>query len=135
MKYKVGDKVKILPRKYGQKNQSPPYVDSMTKFVGKILTISTIIYPNNYYLECNPYYWREDWLQKVGKSVKEKPIKYVLFYDENYHDPMETFLELKEVKKWIKDNLKNEDIDFDSIRIFEVKKELKFKKSINIQIK
>lgn len=140
MKYKVGDKVKILPRKDSQRNQSPFYLDKMTEFAGKTLTISGI--PDSgitdygsYILKGNSWFWHEDWLQKVDKLSEEKPIKYVLFYDENDHDPMVTFSELKEVKKWIKDNLINKDIDFDSIRIFEVKKELKFKKSINIQIK
>lgn len=62
---------------------------------------------------------------KRGRPAKEKPVQYVVFYDENDHDPMKTFTERQALVAWLKEAREDEDIDFGSIRVFEVKKELK----------
>jgi hypothetical protein len=70
-KFKVGDKVRILPRKNGQAQQYPEYVDEMTKLAG---TTCTVEHVSGRYIELagNDWGWHEDWLVLVPVGIKSK---------------------------------------------------------------
>lgn len=74
-KFKVGDRVRILPRKEKQEEQYPCYVDEMLDYIGEIVTIieiqsGDIILLDAQYLDDQDYRWHEDWLELVTPRKK-----------------------------------------------------------------
>lgn len=70
--FKVGDKVKILPRYDCATNYYPTYTDTMQKYVGQLATITNV-----YKLSCqidlddSSYYWPLNALQLVTSEIGE----------------------------------------------------------------
>lgn len=65
-KFKVGDKVRILPRKPGQEKTYPWYTDFMTRFEGQVFTIKTITRPYEFIKFVGMGNdWHPDWLELV----------------------------------------------------------------------
>lgn len=128
MKFKVGDKVKIIKIK-----REHHFGDDYLNQVGEIIEDypgRNLIY--DFWVKFDDdeiYQYGEEELAKAGKAL---PIKYVVFYKENNVDPMATFTTEKELKSWLTKAKDNEEIDFSSIRFFEVKKELKVKISFKL---
>ena len=98
MIFKVGDIVKVLPRKGDQENQPPGYVDEMTKFKNMVLRICKAYEPEYYrndpfwyhlvpkdakslydHQEVTRFNWHPDWLEKVHDTKRE--VKEVLKKD------------------------------------------------------
>lgn len=126
MKFKVGDKVK---------NKKTGAIDFVKSAPGmKIYDMKGFLDSDKGFL-LKGYGWgyQKSW-KLVGRGRNEKvlPIKYVVFYEENDGDPMKTFSTNKELKGWLSEAKDDEDIDFSSIRVFEVKKELKVKTSFRL---
>ena len=91
-KFKVGDKVKILPRIMHKDDYPGKYLDEMLKYVGTIHTIETVKFRNderdyifaydgyNYTLKDISYIWTSPMLEKVNElqlvfTKKSKKIK------------------------------------------------------------
>lgn len=61
--FKVGDKVRILPRRDEWRHQVPFFLDEMETYCGKEFTIE--------YIDCDGtiryqrYFWGQDWLEPV----------------------------------------------------------------------
>lgn len=66
-------------------------------------------------------------LHKGSKAIKAKPTLYVVIYDEVNKDPAETFSSKAELNKWLKEAKENRDIVWNSIKVYEVKKEFTVK--------
>ena len=75
----------------------------------------------------HPEYWK-----KVGK---EKPVRFVVFYDEIDRDPAEKFTSRKELVAWIKEAKENKDIIFDSIEVYPVGERLEVEIKTNVSLK
>lgn len=129
MKFKAGDRVKV-------KDTSSPWKGE-----------TGVVFDDNYGKEF-PYEVRfaenGDWqlfgegdLEKTGRGrpTKEKPVKYIAIYDENDVDPVKKFTSKKELTEWIKEAQDDEDIDFDSIEVFEVNKELEIEVKTRVSLK
>lgn len=74
-KFKVGDKVRILPRKDGQEKQFPNYVDDMLDYIGEVDTVVFVgardhILLNNTKSDDWDYQWHEDWLELATPRKK-----------------------------------------------------------------
>ena len=72
---------------------------------------------------------------KVGKPKKTKPAKFVVIYDETDGDPAETFKSRTELNKWLKEAKDDENIVWNSIKVFEVKKEMEVLTSFRLKTK
>lgn len=117
--FKVGDKVRVIEKNYC----NPIEIGH----VGTINEINPENYPYIIQLDNNDVSLKEDWCELVGKGrpARVLPIKYAVFYKENDVNPMATFTAEKELKSWLTNAKDNEEIDFSSIRVFEVKRELR----------
>lgn len=70
-KFKIGDKVKILPRKEGQRDQYPTYTDTMIEDAGKQARIEGINEDNTLGLDIDKNYeWHPDWLELIDDKIK-----------------------------------------------------------------
>lgn len=67
-KPKVGDKVRVLPRKYGDLDKSPFYADEMQFYAGEVRTVNSITGSGWYILDGLDYSWSSDWL--VSSKVR-----------------------------------------------------------------
>jgi hypothetical protein len=130
MKYKVGDKVKVV--KIDEDNSW------YEKYIGKTATITNIS-SERYTLDLPDKYGNyisENWLEKevefVGKAL---PIKFVVVYDENDVDPAKLFASRTELDEWLKEARDNENIVWASLRIFEVNKEMEVKTTFTLKTK
>lgn len=72
-KFKVGDKVKILPRKGDPEDYIGTYIDEMLQFVGKTATIRKVN-PDSIYLVENKWTWDSKALELVGEKEESKTI-------------------------------------------------------------
>lgn len=70
--FKVGDKVKILPRNGFQEDYYPKYVDGMLKYAGRLATI-TLVMETSYKIDLDDskYYWPFEALQLVISEIDE----------------------------------------------------------------
>ncbi len=94
-KFKVGDYVRVLPRKV-QRYQLLNYLDDMLKFEGKVFKIRYITNHGDYCLEGNFYIWHEDWLEpayklsipkeQIDALFNEKVLVHSSFYDKCWED-------------------------------------------------
>lgn len=77
---------------------------------------------------------RGNWeLVKNGKQVKEKPMQFVVIWEED-SDPYEFFeTKIKAMKK-IKELLENKEVREDSIQLVEIKKHWKIEKTVNARL-
>lgn len=75
-KFKVGDKVKILPRKDEWEETFPNYVGEMLEFENEIHPIHEICHDGTIKFDArhkacwsglDGFYWHEDWLEPVKK--------------------------------------------------------------------
>ena len=73
-KFKVGDKVRILPRIYKPEEYIDVYIDEMLKYVGKISTISYIKSNSSIYLVDNGWTWDPKALELVDEKEESKTI-------------------------------------------------------------
>ena len=72
-KFKVGDKVRVLPRLEGQHNQSPYYVGDMTEYEGEEFVIKKICTTTGFIeLDNLSFDWHEDWLELVDKPFTQE---------------------------------------------------------------
>lgn len=100
-KFKVGDYVRVLPRKV-QRYQLPNYLDDMLKFEGKVFKIRYITNHGNYCLEGNFYIWHEDWLEpayklsipkeQIDALFNEKVLVHSSFYDKCWEDDYRKYI-------------------------------------------
>ncbi len=116
MKFKVGDKV------IGTKGAYSGQCGIKGTIVG--ITGDNIPYKVQYDNGVRTYEGKEDIkLIKKGRITKAKPVKFVAIYDENNEDPAKTFTSKKELNTWLTEVRDNDDIVWNSIKVFEVKKE------------
>ena len=73
-KFKVGDKVRILPRIYKPEEYIDVYIDEMLKYVGKISTISYIKSNSSIYLVDNGWTWDPKALELVDEKEESKTV-------------------------------------------------------------
>lgn len=68
-KFKVGDKVKILPRKPEWETQGPHYTDRMRGHSLKVSTVERVHHVHSWITLSTDdgYWWHEDWLEPVKK--------------------------------------------------------------------
>ncbi len=119
MKFKIGDKVKIIACE-------DDYCDK--DCVGKTTTIIGIGTDNEY-----PYIverignmdeiFKDSELQLV-KPAKAKPVIYVVGWETD-EDPYRTFTSESEMRGYLTELAKDDDVEKDSIEVFEVKKHYK----------
>lgn len=62
-KFRIGESVRIKPRKEGQANQSPHYTEEMTLLQGAVLKV--IGFTERGYVMVQNYAWRAEWLEKA----------------------------------------------------------------------
>lgn len=77
-KFKIGDKVKILPRKHGEYDEGPGYNDDMVKFSGKSFVVSDINKSGRVELEGVSFLWGEaswmdHWLELAKPEFNPMP--------------------------------------------------------------
>ena len=72
-KFKVGDKVRILPRKGKPEDYMGVYINEMLQFVGKITTIRKVN-PDSIYLVENDWAWDPKALELVDEKEESKTI-------------------------------------------------------------
>ena len=71
-KFKVGDKVRVLPRLEGQSNTYPYYSDEMIEFAGKESVIREKFRGGEWFeLDNSEYTWHEEWLELVDKPFTQ----------------------------------------------------------------
>jgi len=74
---------------------------------------------------------------KRGRPSKSKPVKFIAKYIEDGGDPYKEFTSKKALNEWLKgvqeDN--HEDIEFNSIKIYEIKKEFGVETSFRLKEK
>lgn len=117
-KFKVGQKV----RTDGGFGHDPA--------IGTIVSISGSgdLYQVKVPKSCHPsiklwnYFTKELELAR-GRPPKPKPIKFIATYDEVDKDPYKTFTSKKELNEWLEEAKKDEEIEFGSIKVYEIKKE------------
>lgn len=107
------------------------------KYLGKTTTITNIDgedaeYP--YRVDCDggEGRWKHD---EFVKACKEGPTLYVVTYDIEDHDPVEKFSSKKELDTWLKLAKTNNEIVFESIKVYEVKREYEVKMSFSLKKK
>ena len=69
-KFKIGDKVIILPRKTGQDIQPPSYTTMMKQHEKQKTEITNIEKQGYFNLNGNSYSWHPDWLELAQKPIK-----------------------------------------------------------------
>lgn len=71
-KFKVGDKVRILPREEKWRYEAPIYLDHMTAYSRDVATIEKVYLnysPCRYWLkETNKWAWNENWLEPITEE-------------------------------------------------------------------
>lgn len=88
--FKVGDKVKVLPRNYPVDRYRSRYTDGMTKYIGQIATICerycNVEYPTSYNddgyiykldVDCKTWNWNSSMLAPL-KETSSTPIDKIL---------------------------------------------------------
>ncbi len=132
MKFKVGDKVKII-------KIIDDDGDMYQKDKGKIGKITDI--DNNhthpYSLDCKGLmadFFLENELELVKKSKPAKPPKFLLQYELD-EDPIEYFEMLPQARNRLKELVKDETLKRHTVRLFELKRELSVEIKDNISIK
>lgn len=68
------------------------------------------------------------------KDFKESPVQYIAIYDLVDRDPTKTFTSKKELNKWLKEAKNDKDVIFDSIKIFEVKKQYSVQTTFRLKL-
>jgi len=127
-KFKVGDRVKCI----GVRNDAEDEGQGWKK--GHIFKITSIRYGVAFGgINGSGVFLNYIELVKRGRPAKEAKTMFVVTYDENDVDPHKTFTNKKELMKWLKDVIDNEDIDFNSIKVYEVKKEFKVVASFRLK--
>lgn len=122
MKFKQGDKIKILRSLHG--HEYP---------IGSIRTIDRID-SDGYIFTSGPYFVKADEIKLVnGKKEKILPTQFVVTYDEVSRDPYKTFTSKKEMNGWLKEAKSNTSIKFETIRVYEVKRTWEVKTSFTLK--
>ena len=133
-KFKVGDRVKIRVDCSGCITDEVytlmrGYVSGGNKY--KLVARGGKIEGNGCGCHC-----QHNWIKfSRGRPRKEKQVKYIAIYEENNVDPVKKFTSRKELIDWIKEAKEDEDIDFDSIEVFEVNKRLEVKVKTRVFLK
>jgi len=120
MKYKEGDKVKVI-----ENNSGLGVYDKYIGQVGKVTgVIKHITYPYDVLFgDGKESDWKEEELSVVtrGRPSKPKPVKFIAIYDEEDGDPTKKFVSKTALNKWLKEAREDDDIVFESIEVYEVK--------------
>ena len=131
MKYKVGDRVKVIKVDDGPGSW-------YAKYIGKTATITKVNVdayvldlPNKEGNQTSEGWFNEE-LSFAGKPL---PIKFVVAYDEHDFDPAKLFTSRKELDDWLREARDNENIVWASLRVFEVKKEMEVKTTFTLKTK
>ena len=67
--FKLGDRVRVLPRKDGQREQKPFYLDRMRQFENRLFNVEKIHYNGEISLCGLSYYrWNPEWLELVRRE-------------------------------------------------------------------
>lgn len=75
-KFKVGDKVRVLPRLEGQLYQGPSYADDMLEYAGKEFVIKKICATTGFIRLDNPQWdWHEDWLELLDRPFTQEDLE------------------------------------------------------------
>jgi len=117
-KFKVGDRVKCIDSEVGYSGQGWKK--------GFIFTITSIRYGVAFGgINDAGVFFSHIELVKKGKPIKEVKTKtiFIAIFDEDDIDTHTTFTNKKELIKWLKEVKENEDINFSSIKVYEIKKE------------
>lgn len=70
----------------------------------------------------------------TGKKEKVLPVLYVVTYDIEDRDPVQTFTSKKDMNEWLKEARKNSRIKFDLIKVYEVKKAYEIKVNFSLKL-
>ncbi len=70
-----------------------------------------------------------------GRPRKEKPIKFIVKYDIRSGDPLEEFTSKAELNKWLEEARDNENIIFNSIKVYGIKEEYEVKLNFSLKVK
>ncbi len=132
MKFKKGDRVRVVD------NISDPWFD---RYIGKIATVVDL---GNY---CEDLFWlnlpeergreRSVWAEEelekitVGRPKKEPVIRYVVVRA----SVASAFASRKELMIWLREAREDSNVDWDSIRVFDVKKEMRVLTSLELRAK
>lgn len=127
---KVGDRVKLTTTKHGDSRANPVYGGVQGKTTGTILSVDhesqwvhEVKWDNG---EHNTYLIGDLELVKVGKPIKEPPIKFLLQYELD-EDPVEEFATLNDLKRRLQEIVADNprSLKRDRIYVYEVKKKIK----------
>lgn len=126
MKFKVGDRVKVKTR----------------EFKGVTGTISEIEKDDIYCRNWSDNPGAKQHLQtadlilisRKDKNMKAKKVNFILQYDRE-EDPIETFETQKEVIERITELAKDEEVQQDSYKVYEVKKSYEVKVTTTVELK
>lgn len=133
MKFKVGDKVKLVVKngnepRYGWGNVKP----------GDEGVIAQIQSDGDLIVEFEQQsYWsgvEKEFVLVTKHSVKPKPVHFLLKYDLDV-DPIEEFETMKEVNDRIKELMNRSDLKRDSMVVYEIKKKSVVKVDTKISLK
>ena len=119
MKFKVGDKVRVIEDNIGGTEN------------GKIGVLSKIDNDTPRYRVDGIWCFK---IELVSKGEVAK-VQFVVIYDEEDGDPNEEFYSRKELMTWLKEAQDNEEIIWESIRIYHIDKVMKPKANIKISLK
>ncbi len=132
-KFKVGDKIR---REYGNPGHIAEFIDNSTiiEFKGNEVWIKL---PNG-----NKDWFHKDFLNNGGvilvnhkntKPQKPKKVTHIIIYDIEDKDPVIFCYSKREMKKEVETLFHKDEVKKESIRIIEVKKELKPVTSVSIK--
>jgi len=126
MKFKKGDRVKIARAIIGEDD----------KYVGRVFTVNKYDEDSEMYLLNNcSVGMKESQLTKVSGGGSNKPVRFLLQYELD-EDPIEEFSTMEEVNERIKELVEEEeDLNRDSMVVYEIKSKKTVKVETKITIK
>ena len=142
MKFKIGDRVRIIKRKAGNRTGGEKW-HNPNGDVGSCGVITAIDSDKKTYCVENGikyfgFFDHEEIELYKGKrgraaTVKTETIKYVVSYEVSDHDHIQHFTDVKALHEWLKKAIGFGDVKSTAFRVFEVKKEFKVLTSFRLK--
>ncbi len=132
MKYKKGDRVKVKTDLKPGAYDAVMFVEEMNCLKGKVVTISEVVERGGRYryrvkelIKYSHYLWSSEMFENKAGGSKMKNPTHIIIYEKRNKDPVDYGYGVDDTRIKVEDLVDDSDVDNDSIKVFEIKKEVK----------